>query len=105
MPRFFFQVRIGQDLIPDPEGSELPNLAAAQDEALASLRRLVAERLRSSHSNRITIVHQIEVADEAGVSWRRFTSTTRWGRWSKREVSKMSALALEGCERGQTPIR
>ncbi|MBL6082649.1 hypothetical protein JMJ56_32305 [Belnapia sp. T18] len=66
MPRFFLHIRQGQDLILDQEGSELPGLAAAQDEALASMRLLVAERLLSSHSSRIPDAQQIEVADEAG---------------------------------------
>ena len=66
MPRFFLHVRQGQDLILDPEGSELPDLAAAQDEALASLRLLVADRLRSSRSSNRTGMQQIEVADDAG---------------------------------------
>ncbi len=43
MPHFFLHVRTGRDLILDPEGSELPHLAAAQDEALASLQQLVAD--------------------------------------------------------------
>jgi hypothetical protein len=56
MPRFFLHVRTGQDLILDSEESELPNLAAAQDEALASLQQLVAERLRSGPNSRILAV-------------------------------------------------
>jgi hypothetical protein len=33
MPRYFFHVHDGQDL-PDTEGTELPNVAAAQSEAI-----------------------------------------------------------------------
>ncbi|WP_407927975.1 DUF6894 family protein [Belnapia arida] len=66
MPRFFLHVRQGQELILDPEGAELPDLGAAQDEARVSFRLLVADRLRSSRSSKITDVQQIEVADDAG---------------------------------------
>ncbi|MBL6082339.1 hypothetical protein JMJ56_30665 [Belnapia sp. T18] len=67
MPRFFLHVRQGQELILDPEGSELPDLVAAQHEARLSLRELVAGCLRSSgSSSRITDVQQIEIADQAG---------------------------------------
>jgi len=33
MPRFFFHIRDGATLIEDPDGSELPDLAAAREEA------------------------------------------------------------------------
>ncbi|SDC97475.1 DUF6894 family protein [Belnapia rosea] len=63
MPRFFLHVRTDEDLISDPEGSELPDLISAQNEALVGLRQLVADSIRGS---RIPVVQQIEIADEVG---------------------------------------
>jgi hypothetical protein len=64
MPQFFFQVRIGADLIADPGGSDLPNLSAAKSEALADLRNLVADRVRCGRP--LTPALEIEIADHTG---------------------------------------
>lgn len=49
MPRFYFHMRSGEDFIEDPEGSELPDLAAARAEAIAAARELMADRIRNGH--------------------------------------------------------
>lgn len=43
MPRFFLHQRTRHTVITDPEGSDLPDLSAALDEAMASARQLIAE--------------------------------------------------------------
>lgn len=63
MAPFFFHVRTDQGLIMDPEGSHLPDLSAAQQEALTALRQIVADRLRGA---RPLDVQQIEIADDSG---------------------------------------
>jgi hypothetical protein len=62
MPRFFIHVRCGVALSEDSEGSEFPNFEAAQDEAWASARELVADQLRENKFSN----GQIEIWDDAG---------------------------------------
>jgi hypothetical protein len=45
MPHFYFHLRQGGNIIKDDEGLDLPDRAAAQDEALKSLREIVAEKV------------------------------------------------------------
>ena len=47
MPRFFFHIRDGETLIEDPDGSDLPDLAAACEEAAEGARSLLAEKLKA----------------------------------------------------------
>jgi len=62
MPRYFFNVRIGEDVIPDPKGEELRDPDHAWEVARAMIRQLLAEQgeqpnLLSAH---------LEVTDAAG---------------------------------------
>jgi len=43
MPRFFFNIRNGDDYIADPDGTELADLDAAVEEALTGARELLSE--------------------------------------------------------------
>jgi len=45
--RYYFNIRDGEDLILDPDGSDCASLAIAIEEAKADARELMAERLRS----------------------------------------------------------
>lgn len=63
MPQFFFQNHIGDALIEDPEGIELPHLEAARVEATAGLRQLAADDLRQNLPARN---RQIDIHDTAG---------------------------------------
>ncbi|ARO53927.1 hypothetical protein B2G69_07030 [Methylorubrum zatmanii] len=47
MPLFFFHIRDGATLIEDPDGSELPDLAAAREEAAQGARFILAEKLKA----------------------------------------------------------
>jgi hypothetical protein len=46
MPKFYFHVRNGSELIEDPEGMELPNVVAARAEAIQAARDILAEKVR-----------------------------------------------------------
>ena len=47
MPHFYFHLRQGEEIIEDEEGQDLPDVAAAQDEALKSLREMAAQSILS----------------------------------------------------------
>nr|WP_321182289.1 hypothetical protein [Methylobacterium sp. Leaf122] len=51
MPRFFFHIRDGATLIEDPDGSELPDLAAAREEAAQGARFHDRRRADRLHEN------------------------------------------------------
>ena len=46
MPLFHFNSRTGDVVLPDPEGEELPNLAAAREVALATAREVLLEAVK-----------------------------------------------------------
>ena len=62
MPRYFFHVY--NDIVAtDEEGMELPDLAAAREQALEAARELVCE---SVHKGQLNLDHRIEVEDAQG---------------------------------------
>lgn len=63
MPMFFFHVIDDVDA-PDNEGSELPDIAAAEDLARHSARSLMCETI--VRDGRITLHHRIDIEDEQG---------------------------------------
>ena len=46
MPKFYFHVRNGNELIEDPEGMDLPNVVAARVEAIEAARDIMADKVR-----------------------------------------------------------
>ena len=62
MPRYFFNVRIGEDVIPDPKGEELRDPDHAWDVARAMIGQLLAEE--GEQPNLLTA--RLEVTDQAG---------------------------------------
>jgi hypothetical protein len=62
MPRFYFHV-FNDVVAMDEEGIELPDLAAAREQAMDGARELVCEAINKGHLN---LDHRIEVTDEAG---------------------------------------
>jgi hypothetical protein len=46
MPLFHFNSRTGDAVLPDPEGEELPTLAAAREVALATAREALIEAVK-----------------------------------------------------------
>ena len=63
MPRYYFHIRDGKDLIRDEEGTELPDPEAAHAEALASARDLAMDEIRAQHR---VDGRRIEIASEFG---------------------------------------
>ena len=49
MSWFYFHMRMGDQIVIDQEGSDLPDPAAAREEALASARQISADAIRSGN--------------------------------------------------------
>jgi hypothetical protein len=62
MPRYFFNTRIGDELIDDPEGEELRNA----DRAWEIARAMILELLKSEGADGALLNAVIEVTDDAG---------------------------------------
>jgi hypothetical protein len=62
MPRFYFDIREGADLVRDEEGMEFPDLASAEREAEEAAASLVRNLRYAGKQIKITI----EVRDERG---------------------------------------
>ena len=67
MPRYFFDLRDGDDLAVDEEGLELRSIQAVQEEAARSLADMARDEVRR-HSNDPNKRHRmaIEVRDDNG---------------------------------------
>ena len=63
MPRFYLNIRDGDDLIEDQEGSVLVDVAAARLEAMASSRDILAELVRAG---RLVDGQCFEIMDDSG---------------------------------------
>jgi hypothetical protein len=48
MSRFYFHLQAGGQVVPDDEGTDLPDLSAAQREAIQSAREMLADAIKSS---------------------------------------------------------
>jgi len=62
MPRYFFNTRIGDELIVDPEGEELRD----PDRAWEIARAMILELLRSEGASQTLLSAVIEVMDDDG---------------------------------------
>ncbi len=63
MPWFHFHIRDGDTLIEDPDGADLPDLAAARAKAAAAVREAVS---RPSSAGRDLSRRRFEIADARG---------------------------------------
>ena len=63
VPRYFFHTRDGDGLALDDEGSELPSLDAARDEAIASAKLLIAQALLKGVPLNEAMARSYEVSD------------------------------------------
>jgi hypothetical protein len=68
MPRYFFHIRDGWDVIPDDEGIVFPDQTHAEAEGYASARDLAIVAAREVRG---FAAYAVEVTDEAGVVLRR----------------------------------
>lgn len=64
MPLYFLNIRDGDDLIEDPDGSNLPNIEAACREAIATARDILASKVRAGE---VLDGQVFEITDESGV--------------------------------------
>ena len=64
MPRFYFHYRTDDELIPDAEGSELPDLTAAEHNAAALAKAIVEHAASTGGDTRMP--RSIEITDAAG---------------------------------------
>jgi hypothetical protein len=62
MPRYFFNTRIGNELIVDPDGEELRD----PERALQIARAMILELLRSEGASQTLLSAVIEVVDDDG---------------------------------------
>jgi hypothetical protein len=62
MPRYFFNTRIGDDLIPDAEGEELPDADRAWEVAKA----MIVDLLADEGGQTMLLTASLLVTDEAG---------------------------------------
>jgi hypothetical protein len=63
MGRFYFHLQAGDEIVQDDEGTDLPDLSAAQREALLGARELLAEAIRSGKPE---TPEAFVIADEEG---------------------------------------
>ena len=63
MGRFYFHLQADDQIVPDDEGVELPDLSAAEHEAILAARELVAEAIKSG---RPEVPEAFVIADEEG---------------------------------------
>ncbi|MCB5176587.1 MULTISPECIES: DUF6894 family protein [Microvirga] len=64
MPRYYRHIRQGDQLIEDPDGIELPDLARARAEALAGIRDILAEAIKRGADD--SLDDAVVIADETG---------------------------------------
>ena len=62
MPRYYFNTRIGDELISDPDGEELRN----PDRAWEMARAMILELLKSEGANERLLNATVEVTDDDG---------------------------------------
>ena len=62
MPRYFFATRVGEDLLPDPDGRVLRD----PDEAWTVARATIRQALRESADTSRLLAATLEVTDEGG---------------------------------------
>ena len=62
MPRYFFNTRLGADLVADPEGKSLRD----PDQAWETARAIILELLRSEGTQPALLNAVLEVTDETG---------------------------------------
>jgi hypothetical protein len=55
MPRFYFDVREGEDFTSDDKGMEFPNLRAAEHEAVVAAAEIARDRLPKGHARNIAV--------------------------------------------------
>jgi hypothetical protein len=63
MTLYYLHIKDGAELLLDPEGSNLPNLEAARNEAIDGARQLISEAVLTGSPLRMQRAFQIDDAD------------------------------------------
>lgn len=63
MPRFYLHLRFGPDFVEDDEGYDLADVEAARAEAVAGVRSIISDEVRTG---RINLAACIDIADASG---------------------------------------
>ena len=63
MQKFYFHIRGHHLRLEDPDGAEFPDLAAAHSEAIATIREILAEKLRCGD---VIDGQKLEICDDKG---------------------------------------
>jgi hypothetical protein len=66
MPHYYFHVKEGAGLLSDPEGSHLPDLAAARREAIEGARQLISAAVLTGEP--LGLGREMQVEDEDGTT-------------------------------------
>jgi hypothetical protein len=66
MPRYYFDMREGDEIAPDEEGMELDTLEEVQEEAARTLADMAKDGIRGGRTNGARGPMSIEVRDAAG---------------------------------------
>ena len=66
MPRYYFDMLEGDDIVPDDEGLELDSLEAVQEEAARSLADMARDAIRKHNGAQRHRAIAIEVRDDIG---------------------------------------
>jgi hypothetical protein len=61
--RFYFHLSAGEQVIIDPEGSDLPDVSSAEQEAMEGAREILANAIRDGRED---IPEVFVIADESG---------------------------------------
>jgi hypothetical protein len=66
MARYFLHVKDRSNVVQDPDGQELDDLAAAKEEAAAAARELMAEALRAGEP--LGLHREMHIEDDHGLT-------------------------------------
>jgi hypothetical protein len=64
MPRYYFHLTTGGEVLSDDDGSDLIDVDAAREEGLKAAREILSQSLVAG--GQLDLTQQIDVADEAG---------------------------------------
>jgi hypothetical protein len=64
MPRYYFDIHKNEQVVPDLDGVEMPDLAAAVDEAHFAAREMIAEAIKADRPS--VLRYAFEIADGDG---------------------------------------
>lgn len=66
MGRYYFDVRKGNEVLPDEEGMELPDFATVRKEAVGTVAELLRERISEAACGKLQDLIEVTVKSEKG---------------------------------------